>query len=303
MRAAVRGPRPLFSVGDEVKAGAYRVMARFHRSVLLQDSRGHPCFVVNREIGAGPLNVVARAPLEWVTAAENVRWVLKAGELEGVPVYSSSWPEFPENTAHRLCSALGRWLDDVAPADSLISLFQSGQDASREVLPMDTMQRNRDARFILAFRLAEAGRWTDFAGLIRGCGAGLTPSGDDFLSGVMLGMRLTGAKEMRTVARAARGGNVVSNAFLSLAARGRLNEPLKRWMLNPTPKTLVAAAALGHTSGVDLLCGMRWFLERHERRLRERAAAQERKEIAVGLTRAERERICRRRAVEKKTAD
>ena len=43
--------------GDCVRAGRYRVAARFRRSVLLVDGGGRACFAVNRGIGCGPLNL------------------------------------------------------------------------------------------------------------------------------------------------------------------------------------------------------------------------------------------------------
>ena len=52
----------ILSSGDRIRPGAYAVKARFARSVLLLGAGDRPLFVVDRSIGAGPLNLVVAAP-------------------------------------------------------------------------------------------------------------------------------------------------------------------------------------------------------------------------------------------------
>ena len=52
----------ILSMGDRIRPGAYAVKARFARSVLLLDAKDRALFVVDKSIGAGPLNVVVANP-------------------------------------------------------------------------------------------------------------------------------------------------------------------------------------------------------------------------------------------------
>ncbi|MCX5790239.1 MAG: acyl-CoA synthetase FdrA [Elusimicrobia bacterium] len=71
----------------------------------------------------------------------------------------------------------------------------------------------------------------DFAGgaaALKGLGHGLTPSGDDFLAGFLLGLNalqsafgMDFGTQISTIRRAARSGNRFAEAFLDCAARGR----------------------------------------------------------------------------------
>lgn len=238
-------------VGDCVRPGLYRVEARFRRSVLLADGRGGACFVVNREIGRGPLNLTVEDPLGWVGGAEGTEVRVGRGMLERAERWDSRMPEGADAAAVRW--SLEEGLERVAPAESLVSVF-TGRAAGR-------WERNRDAVFRAALERGAAGDLVGMARAVKGCGQGLTPSGDDFLAGAMLGLRLRGRGGQRRILRAALGGNVVSNAFLRVAARGRVNEAVQAWLEAPEAAgRLERAAAFGHTSGADLLCGMRWGL-------------------------------------------
>ena len=80
---------------------------------------------------------------------------------------------------------------------------------------------------------------------IIGLGEGLTPSGDDF------------ALLHKT--------NDVSAQMLRFALEGRFSEPLVRLAQARQPADRLAAleavASIGHTSGLDTLCGVRWGLK------------------------------------------
>lgn len=238
-------------IGDCVRAGRYRVAARFRRSVLLVDEGGRACFAVNREIGRGPLNLTMEDPLGWVGGEEGAEVRLGRGLLGKTERWDSRMPTGADAGAVRRALEVG--LEEMAPAESLVSVF-TGRAAGR-------WERNRDAVFREALERGAAGDLAGMARAVRGCGQGLTPSGDDFLAGVMLGLRLRGRGGQRRVLGAALGGNVVSNAFLRVAARGRVNEAVQVWLEAPEASgRLARVAVFGHTSGADLLCGVLWTL-------------------------------------------
>ncbi|MGA2267602.1 MAG: DUF2877 domain-containing protein [Bryobacteraceae bacterium] len=113
------------------------------------------------------------------------------------------------------------------------------------------------------------------ASQIRGLGYGLTPSGDDFLAGFLLGMHAlemaTGidlAAQRRAVHEAARGGNPFSEALLRSAAEGRCFEragSLIRSLFEGVEPDVLRHArrlfAVGASSGADLGVGLLFALK------------------------------------------
>jgi hypothetical protein len=105
---------------------------------------------------------------------------------------------------------------------------------------------------------------------LKGCGLGLTPAGDDFIAGYLIGLHLLRTlrgQDSRPTAdavfRAARGKNIFSNTFLDLARRGLLSGYLKDLLValvsGSEASVLKATSKLftvGETSGADLATGL-----------------------------------------------
>ena len=236
-------------MGDRIRPGKYAVKARFARSVLLLDGADRALFVVDRSIGAGPLNLVVADPNAFVSRAS-----LAIPRQPEALRFDSALPRRDRTARAQLLRVLASALPRHAPPESLVSLFFPAKSLPR-------LQRSRDALFRKAFDLFAAGRLAAGVRLIRGCGEGLTPSGDDFLCGWMLALRLRGkVSSIPAILKNARGHNAVSNAFLELSAQGRVNVAVKRLLLAPSSARVKAVCAFGHNSGADLLGGMRWGL-------------------------------------------
>ena len=261
-------------MGDRIRPGAYAVKARFARSVLLLDAKDRALFVVDKSIGAGPLNVVVANPNAFV-GGETLAIALPRRGRRGLqigsgwsrhdPVPVSLGPRFdsalPRTDRAKLARILASALPRHAPPESLVSLFFPALHLPRQ-------QRSRDALFRRAFAHFAAGRLAAGVRLIRGCGEGLTPSGDDFLCGWMLALRLHGqTAPIPAILKNALGKNAVSNAFLETSAQGRVNVAVKRLLLAPSSARVKAVCAFGHNSGADLLCGMLWGLGYSEFRI------------------------------------
>jgi Protein of unknown function (DUF2877) len=110
----------------------------------------------------------------------------------------------------------------------------------------------------------------DLVGTVRqlaGLGPGLTPSGDDILAGILLIASLTerlSPSELRAAADTAR-THAISRSFLRWAANGHSIEPVHDLLSavatgRPTGDAEQAVAAIGATSGHDLLLGLRLAL-------------------------------------------
>ena len=105
---------------------------------------------------------------------------------------------------------------------------------------------------------------------LKGMGYGLTPSGDDFLAGFLLGMRamemaagIDLAAERHAVREAARGANPFSEVMLRSAAEGRCFEranSLIQALFEGAEADVVRHArrlfAVGASSGADLAVGL-----------------------------------------------
>ena len=235
----------ILSRGDRIRPGVYVVRARFARSVLLLDAVQRAMFVVDRSIGAGPLNLVVADPAAF--AARASRAIPRQSQA---PRFDSALTRQDRAARARLLRVLASALPRHAPTESLVSLFFPAGNVPRQ-------QANRDALFRKAFAHFAAGRLAAGVRLIRGCGAGLTPAGDDFLCGWMLALRLRRqSARARGILKHALGENPVSNAFLELSAAGQVNVAVKKLLQTPSSARVKAVCAFGHSSGADLLCGM-----------------------------------------------
>ena len=107
-------------------------------------------------------------------------------------------------------------------------------------------------------------------GGLVGLGPGLTPSGDDFLCGMLAGLLLAGLWQhpfatclMRQIASRLPDTNAISAAFLQCALEGQYSEAVVQLStLPPVEEILTAFSAIGHSSGSDTLCGVLYLLER-----------------------------------------
>jgi hypothetical protein len=103
---------------------------------------------------------------------------------------------------------------------------------------------------------------------LAGLGPGLTPSGDDFLAGIMVGLHYSGHAEIaarlaaRVLPAVIQGSNVISAAHVKCAAQGQASKTLFDTLgslADPDSQHLEthldAVHAIGHTSGWDMLAG------------------------------------------------
>lgn len=130
----------------------------------------------------------------------------------------------------------------------------------------------------------EASTIEDYRPLVRslvGHGPGLTPSGDDFLQGLLLmEASLTDARDFYDLINQAikdRSTSRVSLAYYQALMAGYLNEPWHRlfsqWQeadRQGMAKTIEDLLRYGHTSGSDMVLGSLAYLEKYEKNLEEK---------------------------------
>ena len=103
---------------------------------------------------------------------------------------------------------------------------------------------------------------------LLGLGTGLTPSGDDFLCGVLAGLHLAGKDEhcfthflKSTITDRLSETIDISAAFLSCALEGEFSLPVSSLYGLPSPEEILSSfEEIGHSSGTDTLCGILWSL-------------------------------------------
>jgi hypothetical protein len=97
-----------------------------------------------------------------------------------------------------------------------------------------------------------------------GLGVGLTPSGDDFLCGVLAGLILTGNSDhpLNSILKEKIGVNLnntndISRTFLRCALLSHFSKPIKDLIFPASVEDIHASfEAVGHSSGFDSLCGI-----------------------------------------------
>ncbi len=104
---------------------------------------------------------------------------------------------------------------------------------------------------------------TDLIGL----GIGLTPSGDDFLCGMLAGLTLLGLRDSQDfrhlsaeISRNLAKTNAISAAFLRCAMDGQFSEALVTLGSVSFSQSLQMFHDIGHSSGADTLCGLYFAL-------------------------------------------
>jgi hypothetical protein len=259
------------------------VLAVFERACDLVTHDGDVIALVSPQVGDGPLNVVvdgaaglfARVHIGApVTLEEERLWIGGlAIDLKG----ATDWEPRPDWAALRerraaiaSCLPLLRaTCHRHTPAGSLLALLDAPPHGN--VLTGATFTTAREA--VQALREGWAGdaeRLQEGAAGLAGLGGGLTPAGDDFLTGAMLWVWLAHpmpAQLCRALAEAAvHRTTTLSAAFLRAAARGECGAPwhallaaLSEGLSDEGEARITAAVqeilARGATSGADSLAG------------------------------------------------
>lgn len=293
--AQVLGPVAAHALGTEA---SWEVAAVFRRSFYCRSRSGSLICFGPMSIGSGPLNVLCLIPapidrgaLPPITGSPAVCYgaffrvvgrftiSLSGAEVRRPAVPLAAWRAA---TVIDGLAALAREVRARPQRGGLQILvpFLAGSTASvgEGVCPGSPLIRMAMAG------IAPLARWLD-ARLARpvgpapipasaidaliGLGPGLTPSGDDFLGGVLVALRHLGASSVteslaaEVLARASQRTNEISRAHLAAAAGGEASAPLHGMLsslcspgASGMGEYLSAIDAVGHTSGWDALAGV-----------------------------------------------
>lgn len=268
----------LLSIGDCIVPGRYHLHSRFQHAANFCTG-GHWVFLVDSSVAAGPLNLLCNCLPggrvdTLIVSGGRIMLDGKRIEFHAVPRYNSTL-SLTAAQMDRLAAALplicSELLTRVEPG-SLPAALMTAETG----LAASPFQRAFTERILHGVNLLRSGRFSAGAALIRGCGPGLTPAGDDLLAGILLGMRLriaAGEREFLQAAnaifRAAGSTNPFSRVFLRLSNSRRVPAAMKRLIivageacLSEVPAAVEAVTAMGATSGADWLCGLLLSLQR-----------------------------------------
>lgn len=153
--------------------------------------------------------------------------------------------------------------------DGFALLFNESQDIDNNLSLILSAARNyilRCSEFLLKKNYRKA---AEELSRLLGLGIGLTPSGDDFLCGVLAGLVFTGNTKhpfayylKEEISRRLSDTIDISAAFLSCALEDQYSLPVNTLCRIPSPGTILTYfEAIGHSSGIDTLCGILWCLE------------------------------------------
>ncbi len=263
-----------------------RVLGRFQRAIDLWID-GEVVALVLPDIGDGPFNVV----VPYLPAHALPRRFTVHADRDGCQI--GSW-RLALDPRPRLWEARPPW-EQLAPTTAALRTLREvvtgAASNSNDVLSFGLAQgalHDRARALDEALRLQDAAAIRSAAAGLAGLGSGLTPSGDDYLAGVMLGLwniALGHARELDTeralvssfafcreacdeiYRAAAPRTHRISRAFLKAAREGLADahwHALLRALTDGEPSTVERAAktvlAFGATSGFDMLLG---FLNTH----------------------------------------
>lgn len=261
---------------------AGRVLASFDHACDLLTEGGDVVALVTPQVGSGPLNVVVDdsascfASLEPGMPATLDADEIQVGELEIGLGEAAVWeprPDWADLRARRAgivarLPVLRLLSVEDAPAGSLLSILEgSSFDGSLRGAALAETERAVGA--LMDGWIGDLTRLREGAAQLAGLGGGLTPSGDDFLTGVMVWAWLAHPAPssfcQAVVEAAAPLTTTLSAAFLGAAARGECDAAWHDLLYAlaqedgvELPKAAQDVLAHGVTSGADALAGFLW---------------------------------------------
>ena len=265
--------------------GTGRVAAVFARAIYLRTPRGWAC-AGPPGLGGGPLNLLCDLPdaMDWAARGLRPGAAISIGEkaidlgrglvlaLDGARVWqpAPSGPWSQESLGKGL-RALDRLTAGALPTaglatflrpDAVAASAEARKAAPNVAILYAWLRGTPESNASPSHSVLEA------ATRLLGLGPGLTPSGDDFLGGLLIALRLMnrGALSARLwtglEAAAARRSLDLSVAHLSAAAAGRGSAALHAALnalvtgrADDLPAELERIEEIGHTSGWDALAG------------------------------------------------
>lgn len=184
------------SISDELFHG--RVLSCFTAACNLTDETNRVVSLVTTEVGYGPLNVVVESQDPFVGIKAGLKATVErhkvaigerlAVDLKDAVVWDAvvSWGKI----AAQAMAVLWDHLQEQATSESLLAFWVAAvRPLSGVGMAFHEMARDAAERLLLALRRGERHSIAIYTSKLAGLGPGATPAGDDFLAGLMAGLR------------------------------------------------------------------------------------------------------------------
>ena len=261
------------SIGDCLFSGTYNIHSQFEKVVNYSCGNNLLSFV-EVEIGNSPVNIVVnniddlKQIVQISLSKQELICDSKIYALQNSTQYNSDIEEinFNENIILKNIKKLQSILVKHASPLSLAFVF----DKSRENNFISSFEKNFLQKVKSAINKFDEGKIIEGIKLIRRCGFGLTPSGDDFIAGMLNALFLIEkiskqhnfATLRNEIYLTSKTENIISQNAIYFASKGRFNEVFKNLLfsLNDENDELLQQSAIkflqsGESSGADTLSG------------------------------------------------
>lgn len=279
----------LVAIGDKIPPGTYHLHSRFAHVVNYGNDSAIISFVDSEKNLSGRTLFVSDLPQgkEPVHVCDSHVAVGTARvSRTGAQVYDSSFQGFdPGQDLSPLVKAMKSALDFLVPDCSLAVLYHPRQ----EVAFASSFEKVALQVFRRAFESCRNGDILGSVAQFRGVGFGLTPSGDDFITGLLYALSsCTSAWNLHDIKQGIRikasGGNPLSWQFMCDAEGGIFPKNIKELFISAQKGDdagmnvhLKRILQHGHTSGADTIAGMiaafEWLAARQDLQAGGRARA------------------------------
>jgi len=254
----------ILELGDYLIPGQYKLHSEFNRVVNYQNTSDDSMFsLVTSEVGGGPYNIMVES-------------------LDHFPETMHLTKEYLLENSLKLSKSSLRNLDIQISKEKLKcfkTLLLENKDNSYLIESDNQNLEPLNFENHLKNRLIEGKKVIFEEKILKGLGLGLTPSGDDFLIGIMIGIHLktistrqtdlSRDKILKLILENSLGKNELSNWFLKTAFRGLVSFKMKKFILALSQASMSdfreafnIQARIGHSSGLDQLVGLYEVIKR-----------------------------------------
>ncbi|GAB4028621.1 MAG: hypothetical protein Fur0012_01380 [Elusimicrobiota bacterium] len=251
----------IISFGDNIKPGKYKLHSSFKKVENFQKGSRLVSLVLP-EIGPGPNNIVinrlSRCRQIEIKEKEIVLENIRVSNPDSFYVSSARVDIREENIRRRIVYCVKKLLF-LSPPLSMSFVF----DSQREKNFSSTFEKEMLERMKFGIKCLREGKTSLGTRSLCGLGFGLTPSGDDFLSGFSLFLSLKEEeKRIKRILSACKSRNLISYNLLRNSAAGKVEMRVKIFLkslaygkLEELDKSMADVIRRGHSSGADFLSG------------------------------------------------
>jgi hypothetical protein len=259
--------------GDRIVPGKYLLHSRFRHAINFLNEH-NLVSLVDTSIGFGPFNIVidnfeSLNISHVIIGRSSILLDKNFFDYRKTPRYDSSlkipalldFDKLQINLHH-----FKEILKEHAPSGSLVFLLEE----TKETPSGNTFDRVLRERFIAGTSMIIQKKILEGVKSIRGVGLGLTPSGDDFVAGLLIALHIQQLIFRKNFTRLiedifiqAQNGNPLSTAFLRSAKEGRVFDKLQQTisaLFDSEPDKLlkhtINLLTVGATSGADIAIGL-----------------------------------------------